>query len=400
MGQVSRSIVRSSVLIAIFFAFLPMAQPAMSVDPPGEDQSRKQDTKPRKKSSKKPAKKADASSISKPKQDLAADFPKGKREKEFAKLLGDGYKIRHTPHFVVLYNADEKIVKDFMARIEKTFDAVLRFASTLDIKVAYKADKLPIIFCKDHDDFRVVYRIVRGGGDPPSEAAGLYFSGKPNVSLFYDMSRNKYMLEWAQKVKQLQEEARRATDANTRKAKIREAQWYSNRSLVYQEEQNRSVVQHEVAHQLLYNFRVHNWDAGWANPQWLVEGMATLFETPPGKRGAGFNVINQQRLGEIREKMPAISAAHWRSFIGQPSPGRQMLSTEGYAQSWALVYYLAKRKPKELPTYVELIKKRKVDDAVPPDEELADFEKCFGKVDDKFARSIADFIKKLPYRPD
>lgn len=342
----------------------------------------------------------------KPKPDAAAQarsldeaFPKGPREREFRKLLGEDYRVRHTDHFVVFYSADEVVVKDFLHRIEKTFDSVHRFATKLNIKVRYTDDKLPIVFSKDHQEFRGVFRGIRGG-DPPDAAAGLYLSGKPNVSLFYDMSQNPFMKEWADKVRQLQEEARKATDSDTRKAKVREAQWYSNRSLVYQEEQNRSVVQHEVAHQLLYNFRVHNWDSSWANPQWLVEGMATLFEVPPGKHGAGINVINQRRLGDIREAFPNFKTENWRQFIGEPSAGRQMLSNEGYAQSWALTYYLVKRKPRELPKYVEMIKKRKTSRPVSAEQELTDFEKCFGKVDDQFTKAIADFVKKLPYRAE
>ncbi len=122
-------------------------------------------------------------------------------------------------------------------------------------------------------------------------------------------------------LRRLADEARAVTDATTRKSKAREAQWYTNRSKVYQEEQNRSVVQHEAAHQLLYNFRVHNLESSWANPQWLVEGLATLFEVPPGKHGAGAGVINQRRLGDIREPIAGFTAEDWRRFIGAASPG-------------------------------------------------------------------------------
>ncbi|RIK67460.1 MAG: hypothetical protein DCC65_06425 [Planctomycetota bacterium] len=330
---------------------------------------------------------------------LDEPFPKGRREKEFRKLLGEDFRVRHTDHFVVFYSADEEVVKDFIHRIEKTFDSVHRFSRRLNIKVDYTADKLPIIFCRNHDEFREIFRAIRGG-EPPDEAAGLYLSGRANVSLFYDMSQNPFMREWADKARQLRDEARTEIDAGTRKAKVREAQWYTNRSKVYREEQNRSVVQHEVAHQLLYNFRVHNFESSWANPQWLVEGLATLFEVPPGKHGAGAGVINQRRLGDIRESIAEFTAEDWRRFIGAASPGRQMLSNEGYARSWALAYFLVKRKSRELSRYVELIKRRKTSRPVSAERELADFEKCFGNVDDAFAASVAEFVKRLPYRAE
>ena len=156
------------------------------------------------------------------------------------------------------------------------------------------------------------------------------------------------------------------------------------------------MVQHEVAHQLLFNFRVHK--PGAANPQWFVEGLATQFESPPGKMGAGFNVINQRRLRVLREKYKKESP-DLRDFVGNPNKGGSLLTEEGYAIAWGMVHYLVKQKSKDLPRFVEALKRRKPGQSITPEEDIAAFEECFGKLDDKFAKKWMGFIKGLPYRP-
>jgi hypothetical protein len=322
-------------------------------------------------------------------------FPVGPREAGFKEMLGDGYQVRRTDHFFVIYDAPEDVVKDFISRLERTYEAVHRFASQLDIKIKYPKEKLPVVFCRDFDEYDRRCKQIVGRGVPP-EAAGLYWREPLNFSIFYDMSQAKFVKEHADRAMQLKEEARTSKDQEDRKKKSREAEFILNRIDVFQQNQNRSVVQHEVAHQLLFNFRVHK--PGAANPQWFVEGLATQFESPPGKMGAGFNVVNQRRLQVLREKFKKESP-ELRDFVGDPSKGGQLLSEDGYAIAWGMVHYLIKQKNKELPKYVEMLKQRMPGQSVAPAEDIADFEECFGKIDDKFKKKWLTFIKGLPYRP-
>lgn len=322
-------------------------------------------------------------------------FPKGQREKEFSKALGESYRVLYTDHFVVLTDADEAVVRDFLPRLEKTYDSVHRFVTKMKIKIEYPKEKLPVLFCHDFDEYSA--RCEQFTGRPaPGDAAGLYWRAPLNFSIFYDMSKVDFILDLKTKADNLRKQAAQASDRNVKKQKLREANWYVNRIDIYQQEQNRSVVQHEVAHQLLFNLDFHKHDAD--NPQWFVEGMATLFEPPPGKTGAGFNVINQDRLGEVRDGLEAVTPDEFKAFIGSPSGGG-MLSSHGYARSWSICYYLVKRKRKALPKYVELIKKRKSNERISPGKDVEDFEKCFGKIDRVFTKKYAHYITHLPYMP-
>lgn len=324
-------------------------------------------------------------------------FPKGPREKEFAEKLGENYHPRYTDHFVVLYNCNEKVMKDFILRLEQTYKSVHRFTKKQGIKIKYPKEKLIVIFCPDYQEYNGHCKEIVGRG-APAEAAGLYWSGAANFSIFYDMSQSKSMLEFASKARSLREEARKAKDTRVKKQKSREAQWYVGRAKRYQQTNNRSVVQHEVAHQLLYNLQVHHSDS--RNPQWFVEGLATLFEPPPGRSGAGFNVINQSRLGGIRDTFTHYTPDDLREFVGAGAKRGGMLSLENYSRSWALCYYLLKKKRKQLPVYIDLIKHRPRRKEMTPQDAIDDFEKAFGKIDRKFVKGWSKYITSLPFMPE
>jgi hypothetical protein len=325
-----------------------------------------------------------------------AAYAKSKREKDYAKELGEEYQVKYTDHFYVLTNAEAGVIKDFLPRLERTYDAVDHFLTQLELPVKYPKEKLPVIFCKSREEFDGRCKQFTGHAGP-AEAAGLYYRDPLNFSIFYDMSQVSFIKEKTAQAEQLRKEAAATKDRNAKRAKLREADWYVNRIALYQQDQNRSVVQHEVAHQLLFNLRFHKATAD--NPQWFVEGMATLFEPPPEKLGAGINLINQRRLGEVRDDIKKVTADGLKAFIGNPEgKGGAMLSNEGYARSWSLCYYLMKKKSKELPNYVALIRKRTQRQQITPEQDLKDFESCFGKVNETFSKKYIEFITKLPYR--
>jgi hypothetical protein len=362
-------------------------------DEPKSEESKKKEGKAGKSSKDKSSKKGGKKKRDEGEKDGSRAFPQGPREEEFKQRLGEHFEVRRTDHFFVIYDADEEVVKDFISRLERTYDSVHRFASQLDIELEYPKEKLPVVFCRNFEEYDGKCKEMVGR-NVPAEAAGLYWHDPFNFSIFYDMSQAKFIKEHEAHAKQLKEEARNSKDPNERKMKVREAEWYLNKIDAFQQDQNRSVVQHELAHQLLFNFRIHV--PGADNPQWFVEGLATQFEPPPGKMGAGLGVTNQRRLHGLREKFKE-GVPDVREFVGSPGDGG-MLSSDGYAISWGLVNYLVKQKGKGLPKYIKLLKERRIGRQVSPEQAIADFESCFGKVDAAFARKWVEYIKKLPYR--
>ncbi|MFH1417235.1 MAG: DUF1570 domain-containing protein [Planctomycetota bacterium] len=328
-------------------------------------------------------------------EDHLKPFPSGIREDLFKAYVGDGFKVHRTDHFTVLYDADKEIVRDFITRLERTYESVHRFAAKAGIEIHYPEEKLIVIFCRSYDEFDRLNKQIVGQSVPPN-VAGLYWSHPINFSIFYDFAKSRPVLEVMAKVERLQEEARKAKDRATRKAKSREARFYLNYLNSMQDSQNRSVVQHEVTHQLMFNFQVHAVPG--PNPQWFAEGLATQFEPPPGKMGAGSAVINQRRLQVFREAYEK-GGLDLRQFVAKHTPTSGMLSDEGYAVSWALTNYLIRRKKESLQKYITLIKERDPAEPFTPDEAVELFEGCFGKLDERFQSKFRKYTMKLPYRP-
>ncbi len=336
---------------------------------------------------------------SKKKRHVDGPFLKGSGEEELLEQLGDRYKSLYTDHFVVLYNTDAETVRSFVPRLERTYHSVLRFADRLSIAVEYEGDKLPIVFCSSRKEYERAYKEITGLKQaPPERSVGRYVSSV-NACIFYDLTDFKDVREFVEKAQRLKEQAKRDPNRESRAKKLRMARKDLNRADIHMENQNRTSVQHEVAHLLLYNFGVHNTDGRHHNPQWLVEGLATLFEPPPGETGAGFGVVNQRRLGVIRRRIGSLTAANWRSFIAPSSASQGMLSGEGYGQAWALTYYLMKRKCKPLQQYLLALRDQSPATTRSSAERLEEFQGHFGEVDERFARNLARFVKKLPYRP-
>ncbi len=366
---------------------LPMAAtPARADDDPpakrSESKTKKSDSR----------KKDDKQSKSQRKK-RKGEFPKGDHEKKFREGLGETFSTKYTPHFVVFYNADEKLVRDFIHRLEATFKSVYMLCERTGVKLKKPKEKLVVIYCKDFSDYNDACVLLTGQSVPPG-AAGLYYRFPFNFSLFFDFKTSPQMLQYVQQAEQLQREAREAQDRNEKRAKSREARWWHNRITTEQQKTNREVVQHELAHQCLFNFGFHTLEA--RNPIWLSEGMATQFETPPGKSGAGLGAINQARLGTLRDMIDK-QPPDLKTFILRLEASRS-IEVEEYAISWGLVNYLLKKHKREFPDFVKAVADRSMEDSLTPGGDLELFEKHFGKIDERFQQSWERFIKSMPYR--
>ena len=155
---------------------------------------------------------------------------------------------------------------------------------------------------------------------------------------------------------------------------------------------------HEATHQVAFNVGIHN-RVGNANPRWLVEGLATTFEAP-GMRSTSLQKVpgaklNQSRLSHFREfvkaRRPAKSLA---DFISNGDlHGMDLL--DGYAQSWALTYFLIETRPREYSKYLKLLSERPPFTVYTAKERLADFHAAFGTDLILFEAKFLRFIEPL-----
>ncbi|MCC6509334.1 MAG: DUF1570 domain-containing protein [Pirellulaceae bacterium] len=121
-------------------------------------------------------------------------------------------------------------------------------------------------------------------------------------------------------------------------------------------ETERTIV-HEAVHQLAYNTAVHERLAD--NPQWIVEGLATMFEEP-GVFDARVSSralesrINAPQLATLRRLLtdPATLEKRWVHLVQSNEMFKQD-SQSAYALSWGLTFYLAERMSNQYGTYTQ-----------------------------------------------
>lgn len=318
-------------------------------------------------------------------------------DKKLAKLLGADAKIRHTAHYTIAHDTDDDTLNAFITRIEATYASVLKFADRVGAPTRPPTEKLRIIF---FDKFEPYGRYMKKAGIEPSQEMPGFFAPGPNRSAFYnysDADSLKKMKEELASAREAGKAARRSGQAPS--VDFTRIKAWEARIDAFQDRINRQVVQHEVAHQVLYNIGLHNQIFA-TNPRWLLEGLAMMFETPPTAGSSGLGAINQLRLFRWHElsdekKLPSLRDLVSHSELLLPSnPDVE----KAYTQAWALTHYLERTKKSRMAAYIAAIGARTDQRAYSPQEELAEFEKAFGKLDSDFVRKWEAYIRKLPLK--
>ena len=157
---------------------------------------------------------------------------------------------------------------------------------------------------------------------------------------------------------------------------------------------------HEATHQLAYNSGLQTRYAD--NPLWLSEGLAIYFETPDlgSKRGwRGIGAVNSVRLNQFRQD---LANGNRQPLLELLTNDKLLRSSDtalgGYAQSWGLCYYLAKRHPKQLAKYLAELSEKPPLGKDTAEEKLKLFQEHFGTDLDKFERRFVSYLANLKSR--
>jgi len=315
--------------------------------------------------------------------------------------VGPGFKVRQTAHFSVLFNTDDSEVARFGTAIEGTYRSCMNYVDRLGLTVQPPDRKLIIFYFDEHQDYSAFSRKL-GRGERPQSSPGVYFPDL-NRSMFYNF-KNQDSFKAARlaadaKIRELRERLRGpgVTPSQRRyfQAEIKEAQALSNRAGREGGQLSEGIVQHEVSHQVLWNVGYHNKGQFYANPRWLAEGTAMMFETIADGGGAAFGAVNTGRLADFRELEKAGRLITLRSFISTHAYFDPDTIDIAYPQSWALAHYLNRARRKQLKSYVEDILKRPRDFKTTASIELATFEKAFGALDERWERNWKDWMSKV-----
>lgn len=325
-----------------------------------------------------------------------------KIEKAALKALGDGFKIKRTAHYSIIYDTSDEDLKSFTIAIEKTYRSAMNYSIKLGIPTRKPAKKLPIYYFNEHKRYND-YSVSIKKGPRPQNNPGVFFPDL-QISMFYNMrdsSGLKQHIDGVEKqIEQLNNQLRGRNVSVEQKKQIREQikalRTNSNVNKNIGGSGSETTVQHEVSHQVLWNIGFHNPDQFFANPRWLAEGTAQLFETISTGKSSNVGAVNKSRLKAYRALEAAKKLFPLKDFVSSArffeAPDDMQIA---YPESWALVHYLNRVKRDELRAYVAILNKRPVDYEPKLEQELKDFEKAFGKLDAKWEKKWQQWMKQV-----
>ncbi len=336
------------------------------------------------------------------KVDMSAIPPDKKAEKKALRAAGEHTKLHRTGHYSIIYDTNTADVKAFSAAIEKTYRSCMNYTKKLGFKAKRPKKKLIIYYFQQHKDYSD-FAVKLGMGPMSQDSPGVYFP-PINQSLFYNFRNHgayKKIREQAEaKIARLRKKLRSgglsAIEKKRIQAEIKYLRAAGNYSNTSGGDTSEVTVQHEVTHQVLWNIGFHNPKSFGANPRWFAEGTAMMFETISKGRSSNIGAVNKDRLQGYRAlKASGHLMLPLREFIATPGPFHGPRAIDAYHQSWAMAHYLNRAKRKHIKKYVAIINKRSKDYVPTPDQEIADFEKAFGKLDEKWEKRWMNWMKKV-----
>ncbi len=322
-------------------------------------------------------------------------------EKKVRKELGEAFKLKRTQHYSIFYNTSDEDMKTFSLAIEQTYRSCVNYTIKLGFDAHPPKKKLLIYYFEEHKQYSDHSKKL-GKGEAPQSTPGIYFPDL-NRSMFYNFQNQdtfkKARKEAEAKIEELKSRLKQGSlTAEERRRinhEIKNARSHANWSTTVGGDVSESIVQHEVSHQVLWNIGFHNPDSFFANPRWLAEGTAMMFEPISTGTSANFGALNADRLKEFQALQQAHQVIPLRDFISTHNWFGPQTIGQAYAEGWALVHYLNRVKRKQLKTYVETINQRPKDYETTPEQEIKDFEKVFGKVDRKWVDTWLAWMKKV-----
>ena len=142
-----------------------------------------------------------------------------------------------------------------------------------------------------------------------------------------------------------------------------------------------ATLVHELIHQLAFNTGLHSRTG--ANPQWVVEGLATMLEPDATRRNAAANDpiarVNRERMYAFATRVrPSWTSGRLAEIVA--SDDRFTTATlDAYAEAWALTFFLSETRSGRYATLLRNLADRKTLHDLPPAERTAMFQTAFGR---------------------
>ncbi len=327
---------------------------------------------------------------------VLAPLPRApEHERELLGLLGEAWSIQRSAHCVVAHRGGGAGI--VLEQAETTYARVIGFCGAMDLPLWAPRAKLEVIACQTWASYQRVVASMTGSGE---SRCGVYLPWV-NRSVVCDVRASPEVSALRERITAVRRALGHGADgASEASASARRRLDRLERRLHEAVERvGRMVVQHELAHHVLYVVGIHRADAD--QPAWLVEGLATLFEVPLDVAwDGGLPPVNQERLADWRRArasgaLPGVGEV----LSGRGPDGKNpQAETNFYAQAWAMVYYLSKRHSDRFTAYVRALLARRPGRAVVGLKGREEFIRIFGPIDKVFTSQWENCVSGLPSR--
>lgn len=325
------------------------------------------------------------------------------RQQRLKEKFGKDFELFVTPHYLIFYRADEQWMRSRAALMEKAHDVFYSTFRRYDYRAMPLAERLVCVLFADHEDYAAY--ALQYDGVKVGWMTG-YYSRRTNVIQFYDDRTSPQFQPVIERVGQLErandqliesmQEARRQRNhavslelQRQQKQLLRELTWYRNRHEAIARIGDTAKTVHEAVHQLAFNSGLHRRDR--AYPFWLLEGLATNFETDDPAKPFGPLHESEFRPRQARKLLETDSLLDLKTFLLiEHAPTDERLAHVAYTEAFALFRYLFRYKNAELRKYLGLLEAAP---AGPRDADAMreDFVKSFGPIqplEQRFLRYI------------
>jgi len=299
--------------------------------------------------------------------------------------FGPGFETLSTERYLFVHNVSDAYV-DWCARLfEKVADAFDKYAVKSKLPTTERVEPMVVvIFATQRQFFEYAARET-----PSPDKLAAYYNMQTNRVALYDLSGA--------------ESSRSAAVADDAEPERRRRAFQETKEFLSRPNAafNVATIVHEASHQVAFNRGLFLRTGPF--PFWAVEGLALTFETPNGRASqGGWNFTgsfpkNERLLERFRQYAATTRQRDpLRSLVAAQNIGDARDDVEGfYAASWALFYYLYKRRPNELAAYLRETAAKPAFVAYPAADRIADFEKHFGDDWEKLTENLLRFVRRL-----
>lgn len=268
-------------------------------------------------------------------------------------------------YFVLVYTARPALARDLLRRVEATYRAHVSFFTACGVPLRRPDHKLPALLFATHAEFATYARVHSTAA---ADALG-YFDLGANCSIFFDLDTHPALAQ-----------IRATAEAAPPEERTRLRRRLEHRRTALE----LCVVQHEAAHQIQQNCGLAIGRG--AAPTWLAEGLAMLFELPPGADPSAADAPNTYRLFEYQKlyRTSAPSGAQLRNLL---TDDEAWCGGECYPLAWAVIRHLRVERPTGFTALVRLLAEPEKLPRSPAARAVL-LERLLGRLDDRWADDV------------